>query len=96
MPTPPPTPSTADTRPIARPWRSGGNSSRMIAKDSGNTAPPTPWIARNTMSEPTFQAKIAATEPTRNTARLITISFALPCWSPRRPMSGVATEPVSR
>ena len=68
----------------------------MIAKVSGKTAPPTPWIARNTMSEPTFQAKIAATEPTRNTARLITISFALPCWSPSRPMSGVATEPVSR
>ena len=62
-PTPPPTPRTADTRPIATLWRSGGNSSRMIAKLSGKTAPPTPWTARNTISEAMFHAKIAPIEP---------------------------------
>ena len=30
MPSPPPTPKTADTSPIATPTFSGGNSSRMI------------------------------------------------------------------
>ena len=96
MPTPPPTPSTADTRPIATLWRSRGNSSRMIAKLRGKTAPPTPWMARKTIRAPMFQAKIAPTEPTRNTASAMTIRRTLPCWSPRRPISGVATEPVSR
>ena len=75
---------------------SRGNSSRMIAKLRGKTAPPTPWIARKTISEPMFQATIAPIDPTRNTARQMTIRRTLPCWSPSRPIRGVATEPVSR
>ena len=51
IPTPPPTPRTADTRPIATLSFSFGNSSRMIAKLSGKTAPPTPCTARHTISE---------------------------------------------
>jgi hypothetical protein len=30
----------------------------MIANESGKTAPPAPWIARQTIREPMFQAKM--------------------------------------
>ena len=96
IPTPPPTPRTADTRPIATLTFSFGNSSRMIAKLSGKTAPPTPCTARHTISDEMLQAKIAPIDPTRKIERAMIISFTLPCWSPSRPMIGVATEPVSR
>ena len=76
--------------------RSGGNSSRMIAKLSGKTAPPTPCTARHAISEATFHAKMAPSDPTRKIARAMIIIRTLPCWSPSRPMIGVATEPVSR
>ena len=76
--------------------RSSGNSSRMIPKLSGNDAPPTPWTTRNAISTPTLGAKMAPTEPSRNTPRLIIIRRFLPYWSPRRPMIGVLTAPLSR
>ncbi len=68
----------------------------MIAKLSGNTAPPAPWITRQTISEPMFQAKIAPTEPTRKIPRLITSRRSLPYWSPSLPRMGVRTDALSR
>ena len=41
-PSPPPTPNTAESSPMPTFIRSGGNSSRMIPKLRGNTAPPAP------------------------------------------------------
>ena len=96
MPTPPPMPSTADTVPMATARRSSGNSSRMIPKLSGKDAPPTPWTTRKAISTPTLGAKMAPTEPSRNTPRVIIISRFLPYWSPRRPTIGVLTAPLSR
>ena len=68
----------------------------MIAKESGKTAPPAPWITRQTISAPMFHAKMAPIEPSRKIPRLITSSRSLPCWSPSLPSSGVSTEALSR
>ena len=96
IPNPPPMPNTAETSPIATPSFSRGNSSRMIPKLRGKTAPPAPWIARATINAQMFQAQAAATEPTRKIARLITSRRSLPYWSPSLPRSGVATDATSR
>jgi hypothetical protein len=45
------------------PTRSRGNSSLMIAKLSGKTAPPSPWTHRNAISDQTFHAKIRGDAP---------------------------------
>jgi hypothetical protein len=68
----------------------------MIAKLSGNTAPPAPWITRHAISEPMFHAKIPPIEPSRKIPRLITSSRSLPYWSPSLPSSGVNTDALSR
>ena len=65
MPKPPPTPNTAETRPMPTPTRSGGNSSRMIANESGKTPPPAPAIARNAISDQMFQATAQPMQPRR-------------------------------
>src|SRR5947209_3691502 len=95
-PSPPPTPSTAETSPTPEPTFSRGNSSNTIANESGKTAPPNPWIARNAISDQMFHAKIAATQPIRNTIRLISRNRSLPYWSPSLPRIGVATAETSR
>jgi hypothetical protein len=61
-PTPPPTPNTELTVPMPRPIFSGGNSSRMIPKESGKTAAPAPWMTRKTTSDVRLQAAAAPSE----------------------------------
>ncbi len=95
-PSPPPTPRIAETMPTPAPTRWRGNSSLTIANESGNTAPPKPWIARKTINDQMFQAKIAATHPTKKTTRLISRKRPLPYWSPSLPSTGVATAETSR
>ena len=46
---------------------SGGNSSRMIPKLSGNTAAPAPEAARKAISEPMFHAAAQPMVPKKNT-----------------------------
>src|SRR5436190_14643656 len=95
IPKPPPTPKTAEIRPIPTPTLSGGNSSRMIPKLSGNTAAPRPWKARKKISTQMFQAAAAPAQPTKNSASEITSSRSLPYWSPSLPRIGVDTEATS-
>ena len=95
-PSPPPRPSIEEIRPIATPIRAGGTSSRMMEKLSGYTAPPTPWRARNTISDEMFQAKMERIDPSVNSPRVTRSMRSLPNWSPRRPSSGVATEALRR
>src|SRR5829696_2520545 len=59
IPKPPPTPQTAESRPIPTLTLSAGNSSRMIAKLSGKSAPPAPETTRKAISDQRFQAKAA-------------------------------------
>ncbi len=76
--------------------RSGGNSSRMIPKASGNTAPATPWMARPAISSPIECDSAQTSEPRANTTSVPSSIRSLPNMSPRRPMIGVATDAVSR
>ena len=96
IPKPPPTPQTAESRPIPTFTLSAGNSSRMIAKLSGKSAPPAPETTRNAISDQRLQANEAATQPARKSPRLISSSRSLPNWSPRRPRIGVSTAPETR
>ena len=75
---------------------SGGNSSRMIPKLSGKTAPPVPDSARKPISEPMFQANAPPIVPTRKIVSATRSIRSFPYWSPSLPSSGVATEAVSR
>lgn len=95
-PSPPPAPSMAEMSPMATPMRSRGTSSRMMLKHSGYTAPPMPCTARNRISDQMFHAKIDATEPAVKIASVTSSIRSLPCWSPSRPSSGVATAALSR
>ena len=96
IPKPLPTPQTAERRPIPTFTFSGGNSSRMIAKLSGKSAPPAPDTTRNAISDQRFQANAAPRQPARKSPRLISSSRSLPNWSPRRPRIGVSTAPETR
>ena len=72
---------------------------KLIVDDreaSGKTAPPVPWTIRKAISDQIFHAAAAPMQPTRKTARLITSSRSLPCWSPSLPISGVSTAELSR
>ncbi len=70
IPKPPPTPNTAERRPIATFTRSGGNSSRMIAKLSGKSAPPAPERMRKPINDQMFHAAAAPMQPARKSPRL--------------------------
>ena len=61
-------PKTADSRPIPTFMRSGGNSSRMIPKLSGKTAPAAPDTMRKAISVQMSGAKAQPMQPTRNAA----------------------------
>ena len=74
IPKPPPTPQTAESRPIPTLTFSGGNSSRMIAKLSGKSAPPAPETTRKAISDQRFQANAAPRQPARKRPRLISSS----------------------
>ena len=60
IPKPPPMPQTAESRPIPTLTFSAGNSSRMIAKLSGKSAPPAPETTRKAISDQMFHANAAA------------------------------------
>ena len=77
-PNPPPTPNTAEISPMATPIFSRGNSSRMIANDSGKTAPPSPCTARKPISDQMFHAAAAPTQPTRKSTSETTSSRSFP------------------
>ena len=78
IPKPPPTPNTAESRPIPTLTFSAGNSSRMIAKLSGKSAPPAPETMRNAISDQMSHAAAAPRQPTRKSPRLISSSRSFP------------------
>jgi hypothetical protein len=77
-PTPPPTPNTELTVPTPSPTLSGGNSSRMIPNESGNTAAPVPWTTRKNTSDARFQAAAAPSDASPKIASAITSIRFLP------------------
>ena len=81
---------------MPRATRSRGNSSRMIPKASGKTAPPAPWMTRPRISTSIELASAATSVPTPSMHSDATSVRSLPNMSPRRPMIGVRTEALSR
>ncbi len=75
-------------------WR--GNSSRMIENESGNTAPPAPWMTRAVIMTPIDVASAARAVPAARIRRTITIMRFFPNMSPSRPAIGVTTDALSR
>ena len=75
---------------------SGGNSSRMIAKLSGKSAPPAPETTRKAISDQMFQAHAAPRQPARKSPSAMSSSRSFPNWSPSLPRIGVATDATSR
>ena len=73
-----------------------GNSSRMIEKASGNTAPPMPWITRDAVISSMVDDSAASRVPSARIQSVITSIFFLPNMSPSRPTIGVATQALSR
>jgi hypothetical protein len=96
MPTPPPMPNSADMRATAMLTFARGSSSRMIAIDSGTTAPAAPCSARPVMRRPIVGARAEITLPMARHARETSVSRRLPNMSPSRPAIGVATDATSR
>ena len=76
--------------------RSGGNSSRTIANDSGKMPPATPWMRRATISTGSDPASAASSVPAASASRVHTSSRCLPYMSPSLPMIAVPTEADSR
>ena len=95
-PAAPPIPKVAEISPIPVATRSLGNSSLMIPKASGKTAPAAPWTARPATSRPMLCDRAAMTEPSANRQSTNTSVRSLPNMSPKRPRIGVAIEAVSR
>ena len=95
-PRPPPTPSSADMSPMPPATRARGNSSRMIPKASGKIPPAAPWMTRASSITARVVESAASTVPAVSSARTITSSRCLPNMSPSFPISGVATEALSR
>ena len=88
-PKPPPTPKTADIRPIPTFTLSGGNSSRMIANDSGKSAAPRPRRpGRRSATRCSTRSRRRGSRGRRGD-RLTCRIRALPYWSPSRPRIGV-------
>jgi hypothetical protein len=95
-PAPPPIPNVAEISPMPVATRSGGNSSRMIPKASGNTAAAMPWIARPAIRTSIECESAQTSEPSAKTESAITSMRSLPNMSPSRPTIGVETDAVSR
>jgi hypothetical protein len=68
----------------------------MIPNESGNTAPPTPWIARPAISTSIDCETAETSDPSANTLNATTSNRFFPNMSPSRPMIGVATAAVSK
>ena len=95
MPMPPPTAMTLESVPIADGTRRRSNSSRMMPKETGKTAPPSPWITRPAIITPMSGASADTRLPAAIAPRTTSRVFSLPIMSPTRPMIGVATEAES-
>ncbi len=96
MPAPTPTPRMADITPIAPATFSEGNSSRMIPKASGKTAPPAPCTMRPASMMGNVVANALISVPNERATSTTTIIFSLPTMSPIRPRIGVAIAALSR
>src|SRR5581483_6741432 len=96
IPTPPPTPSSADISPMLPATFSRGNSSRMIPNASGKTPPPAPWMTRATISSATELETPASSVPPLSTISVHTSRRSLPYMSPSRPRIAVPTDAESR
>ncbi len=68
----------------------------MIPKASGKMPPAAPWTTRPTSITASVVEIADTTVPTDSRTRTISSSFSLPNMSPRRPISGVATDALSR
>lgn len=95
-PTPPPAAITADRLLMLGPTSAAVNSSRMMPKDSGNSAPPMPWTTRAMISTPMEGASAASRQPSVTVTRTATRVRFLPTRSPTRPRIGVKTDADSR
>lgn len=95
-PMPPPAETSALMVPTAPGIRAFGNSSRMMAKLSGRTPPPSPWITRATISTLMLVETAARNDPAASPARVTTSIRFLPTRSPIRPVIGVNTDAESR
>ena len=95
-PSPPPTPKTADRSPIPTFIFSGGNSSRMMPKLRGNTAPAAPETMRKAISVQMSGAAAQPMHPRRKSASATTSSRSFPKRSPSLPRIGVRTAAASR
>ena len=89
-------PKTADSRPIPTFMRAGGNSSRMIPKLSGKTAPAAPDTMRKAISVQMSGANAQPMQPTRNAANEKTSTRSFPNRSPSFPRIGVRTADARR
>ena len=76
--------------------RSRGNSSRMMPKASGKTAPPAPCTTRPAIMTPIVVASAEISVPAPRVASTPTSMRSLPYMSPSRPMIGVHTDALSR
>ncbi len=80
------TPATAPHTPNAAPRRSAGNVLVMMVSVCGiSMAAPSPWTARNPISQPALGARPHAAEATVNTAMPIANMIRGPIRSPSRP-----------
>ena len=88
-PAPPPIPKVAEIRPMPVATRSRGNSSRMIPKASGNTAPAAPCTARPATSSARLLRQRRDQRPDARTGRARPRACA-PCRTCRRAGRGSA------
>jgi len=96
IPAPPPTAAMAATIPTPVATLAAGNSSRMIPKARGSTAPPMPWMARARINTVMEWATPARAEPAARASNVTTSIRSLPTMSPTRPRMGVKIDADSR
>ena len=94
-PSPPPTAVIAAITPTPAATLVGGNSSRMIPKESGRTPRRRPG-SRPMMRTPIECARPATTEPSASAPSVASRTRSLPTMSPTRPMIGVAMDADNR
>ncbi len=96
MPSPTPTPRMDERNPIPPTTRSRGNSSLMMPKASGNTAPPAPVMIRPASMIGKVVARALIRVPRVSTTRIAARTLSFPIMSPTRPRIGVQMAALSR
>jgi len=96
MPRPTPTPRMDERNPIPPTTRSRGNSSLMMPKASGKTAPPAPVMIRPASMIGRVVASALINVPRVRTTRMAARTFAFPMMSPTRPRIGVQMAALRR